>query len=503
VIVISAFPMVIVHNWFPLSPGGSPSGNIATHGVRYRFYVSINPRAENPVVGHYVYCSDHRVYDQNTIVWKVKIGAGSWQDVGSGLSGDFGSITPESPEKDNNYLTSVRWQTEVQKGSYQIKVEGKRAWWGGTGGGGEWEDWSSTHSGEVVQLEIYGIQPSGEVEIDLNETYPVSVKVQDQYGNIKGTESTTTVYWKLHPDFSQNAVLDPTSGQPGSGEGNTGVVSTTFDPNNNTGAGEYKVLGSLKEELNTDTDITQISGKIIVSSYNIEISANPTTIKPSGGCGSPYQSTITVTVTSKDTGENMPDVSVSMNAEAEQYSGGHQHNGNRPIGTFNPSSGTTNDEGKFQTTYTASKFGGTEKIKASVEGKTESVNLTVKVLNLSNFPGGTGCYLCGYTDTHPINHYCTSTTKDKIQQLGGAYKEQFNENLAINDMSLVYGGLFDYKATWDPPHSEHRVGKNADVYPTGTPTDAKWDFIKQKITDLGSSYVDESSTTSPHIHFRE
>jgi len=70
-------------------------------------------------------------------------------------------------------------------------------------------------------------------------------------------------------------------------------------------------------------------------------------------------------------------------------------------------------------------------------------------------------------------------------------------------MSLVYGGLFDYKATWDPPHSEHRVGKNADVYPTGTPTDAKWDFIKQKITDLGSSYVDESSTTSPHIHFRE
>ncbi len=66
--------------------------------------------------------------------------------------------------------------------------------------------------------------------------------------------------------------------------------------------------------------------------------------------------------------------------------------------------------------------------------------------------------------SHPYGTYGTQDTVNKLLKIAEKYYEFTDgRKLSINDLSLPKGGLFDYKATWAPPHTEHRTGNDADI----------------------------------------
>jgi hypothetical protein len=69
----------------------------------------------------------------------------------------------------------------------------------------------------------------------------------------------------------------------------------------------------------------------------------------------------------------------------------------------------------------------------------------------------------GGTDTHSEGTYGTLDTIKKLQKISNQYFYRTDRKLSINDISLPKGGLLDYKATWAPPHKEHRIGTDADI----------------------------------------
>ena len=82
----------------------------------------------------------------------------------------------------------------------------------------------------------------------------------------------------------------------------------------------------------------------------------------------------------------------------------------------------------------------------------------------------------GVTSTHPDSHWGTPELVADLRALADSLRARFDKNLAppsqrfgsllaVNDMSLKWGGLFDHQATsrWQNPHAEHRTGKSADV----------------------------------------
>jgi len=71
--------------------------------------------------------------------------------------------------------------------------------------------------------------------------------------------------------------------------------------------------------------------------------------------------------------------------------------------------------------------------------------------------------LIGQTSSHPENHYGTENTLWTLLDLAMGYFETENGTVRINDISLIWGGLFDIKANWASPHRSHRIGKNVDV----------------------------------------
>lgn len=78
--------------------------------------------------------------------------------------------------------------------------------------------------------------------------------------------------------------------------------------------------------------------------------------------------------------------------------------------------------------------------------------------------GGVTYYqLIGDTPTHPINHFAKPQTIDLVKQIAWEFYKKFGKPLNINDLSLRWGGLFDYKDTWHPPHEAHRYGRQADI----------------------------------------
>lgn len=91
----------------------------------------------------------------------------------------------------------------------------------------------------------------------------------------------------------------------------------------------------------------------------------------------------------------------------------------------------------------------------------------IKISGLVPLPAGAGYVLTGETSWHPINtnHYVAPHMKTALQELGMEWRSTclMSDTLKYNDMSLIWGGLFDLNHNWRPPHAEHRFGNNADV----------------------------------------
>ncbi len=102
--------------------------------------------------------------------------------------------------------------------------------------------------------------------------------------------------------------------------------------------------------------------------------------------------------------------------------------------------------------------------------------LTIKVAawipDLVGMGSGRGFTLTGALPQHPSNHFGLPEVNGRLVQLADYYAaDPTREILSYNDMSLVWGGLFDIGPTadfpnrlfWQPPHDEHRVGRQIDV----------------------------------------
>ena len=77
---------------------------------------------------------------------------------------------------------------------------------------------------------------------------------------------------------------------------------------------------------------------------------------------------------------------------------------------------------------------------------------------------------------HPDNHHVADDFLPALHQLAEEYHTWWGLNLAYNDSSLLYGGLFDLNGrfTQGTGHFEHTRGRNQDVRANGGPNSIPW-----------------------------
>ena len=244
--------------------------------------------------------------------------------------------------------------------------------------------------------------------------------------------------------------------------------------------------------------------------FTFTVNISPSIVAPLNA-GTPNTTRVTV-----QTNPYTPNETVTLQDVRVASTGGHQTN--HPTifptgtgGTFNPASGTTNSQGKFQSTYTARMFGGEHRIKATIHGVTNQVPITLRALvgGLSQLADGANFDLIGSTPNHilPDNHYGTSTANTGLVAIATQYAGEYPQSvLQYNDQSLPWGGLFDIGPTqncptcvyWQPPHESHRLGTDCDIDKTIVPPE-RHATVKRIIQLNGATVPEENSV---HWHAR-
>lgn len=237
----------------------------------------------------------------------------------------------------------------------------------------------------------------------------------------------------------------------------------------------------------------------------LTVTLDPEEVRPTGA-GTPNITTVIVKVTDVR-GDPVPNAEVTLEAEAVQNSGGHQHNSDRPPvdnTVFNPPTGTTDANGEFRSRYTASAFGGKEIIIAKSEecpGEEGRATLTVKVPGLVELYSGASYYyeLKEPTSSHPSPYWVADDVRLVIALIADLYHYNLpnNPNLVITDASLEWGGGFDIGGHWEDcitprrlggdghGHQTHREGRDIDVRIWNIPNDHR-DEIEGFASDMGA-----------------
>ncbi len=276
--------------------------------------------------------------------------------------------------------------------------------------------------------------------------------------------------------------------------------------------GEYSRFGAVSSVLGFAVAILLgIAGTAAraCTDYDVSVTCSPTQIAPIGAGQAGTTTTVTVHVVHEVTGDPIRDTTVYMSASGLANQGGHIHTaGTRPVGTFSPSSGKTNTNGYFTSTYTAGVVGGADNVRARCGDDSGGYNLSIAVPGLGELPPGDTYTLTGAKPWHPSNHYGTNTARLGLIDIAGRYHSEFPSAslLRYNDISLVKGGLFDInllegytdQTDWQPPHAEHRAGTNCDVSKQGVPQE-NWDRLEAFFEYYGTSYLEED--THWHVRF--
>lgn len=170
---------------------------------------------------------------------------------------------------------------------------------------------------------------------------------------------------------------------------------------------------------------------------------------------------------------------VKLKVEPVEESGGHNHDSSRNehVGTLSRDTVVLKEIGPNSIRYTSGEVAGTEKMVASLVDSTgkpiSSVELPIDVkvpmlgvLGSSAEWRLTGSYgEPGVKSMHYNNHYGEAYTIDAMIAIVRKYFKKTGATLGINDMSLIWGGLFDIGNNWssDPAHSWHRKGTSVDI----------------------------------------
>lgn len=191
---------------------------------------------------------------------------------------------------------------------------------------------------------------------------------------------------------------------------------------------------------------------------------------------------------------------VSIGVSRLQNTGGHNHPGG-PAGSFAPQTFVLGPHypQNQPSVFSAPVASGSVQMIANVSsgGAVSGLN-RVAVPGLIVLTGGVGITLTGASPTHPVNHCGLPILISKIQQLASEYHAKFGKNLFVNDMSLLEGGLYDFKNTWAPPHITHREGRTVDINSTSMAQPER-DFFRTAALALGFSVTLETNPEHWHL----
>ena len=235
-------------------------------------------------------------------------------------------------------------------------------------------------------------------------------------------------------------------------------------------------------------------------------------------------------------GQPLRNEEVSIFTRFEEESGGHGHGGFADTGGTipalktmpdslqglfyrngigkNPLIFTTDEKGvALVDSFRASQGSGKFLITARLISDTtimDTVNLQVNVPGLVDF--GTGDYwnLTGTTSrmgrNHLSNHWCTQKMADSMKAVLKAFHTWTSTKkgggsaikLGVNDMSLEWGGAFDFPGRWvfGTEHSFHRVGLSVDINNSAMSSDQL-----QYLTNLVENRRGTRNPERPQIHY--
>ncbi len=220
-------------------------------------------------------------------------------------------------------------------------------------------------------------------------------------------------------------------------------------------------------------------------------------VKPSQITGVNDEPFVSVTIEClNEDGEQVEDCSIELSVDEVVDPGGHNHDDERPLGGFVRDDRCSAKEEPFEATESSGRFvvkycsppaGGTLKIAGSAEADgfdddEFEFNIQVRVKDLNELSAHPSIYeLTGGSDTHQSNsnHFGLATFNAQLAIAAAAFQPfvllKGLRPLAINDMSLPFGGVFDICADgtpsyctsgatpWTKPHSSHRFGIDADL----------------------------------------
>lgn len=199
---------------------------------------------------------------------------------------------------------------------------------------------------------------------------------------------------------------------------------------------------------------------------------------------------------------------------------GHDSFGPRPKGSFMYTAGSshtyayTDINGCARVTWDAPIFAGSHGVLATSNYGNGYTTIHVWINAggdwLQEMMPSADYALVGSTGVHPGNHYGTASTVALLQDIMRRFRQDTSITGHVNDMSLVWGGKFDFYrpnsslGCWSDqhscPHSEHRMGRNADIPFSGLGT-RRETFLALATIHGGSSggpILDEGN----HYHLR-
>ncbi|MFL5494291.1 MAG: hypothetical protein ACJ8DC_07915 [Gemmatimonadales bacterium] len=176
----------------------------------------------------------------------------------------------------------------------------------------------------------------------------------------------------------------------------------------------------------------------------------------------------------------------SFHQQPVENTGGHVSEGSahsigaKPLGDWSAATGVTEDDGLWESTYTAPEVAGEEEIDYTVTGISRCTGTTtvqerysVALPGLRPIVNGTfGISVPDPTSKHTSVGYATPGVIPKVYATHQAYFGRYQDRVVVTAASTPEGGLNDVKNNWAPPHSEHRSGQEVDMVGK---------YVKQKV----------------------
>ncbi len=206
---------------------------------------------------------------------------------------------------------------------------------------------------------------------------------------------------------------------------------------------------------------------------------------------------------------------VNFSVGPVKNSGGHiednnAHTGTRQRGTISTITLPGGSQGTASVTYRSSEVSGEERITAELvdSGQIGAFNVNIKVPWLEPLSGEYFSLKCDIEPANCSNYKHTdfynvqSWVNSMFNEIAYEYQEKFpnDEMLVVTDASLARGGLYDYKNTWDTPHTYHRIGTDIDVRSKNIPKDNRDEFKQIVCDNYGFPKLESPGKDNEHYH---